>query len=178
MGILILMTWIAVQAMQVAEQKPTQLSTPLTVCDILAEDPTKWNGKVVSVRGLFTRSDEGMWLFEECKKHLVTKNLAWSNTLWLEFDTSDQKFRNSWDCMLAELDRLHARIDRDRVWMTLVGRLETRPTMDDAVVQMPYGPMRAGFGHMGGSPAAFNVLSVEDVKLEKSQNKRQRPGEK
>ncbi|HLG96092.1 MAG TPA: hypothetical protein VKX49_07255 [Bryobacteraceae bacterium] len=55
--------------------------------------------------------------------------------------------------------------------VTLVGRLETRASMGDAVVQMPYGLARAGFGQ-GDAPAQIDVTSVEDVTIERGAAKR------
>jgi hypothetical protein len=68
--------------------------------------------------------------------------------------------------LLEKLNRLHADITRDKVRVTIVGRLETRLSMNDEVVQMPYGLRKAGFGHMGDSPAEINVISIEDVAVE------------
>jgi hypothetical protein len=68
--------------------------------------------------------------------------------------------------MLEKLNQLHADMGRDKIQVTIVGRIETRASMDDEVVQMPYGLRRAGFGHMGGSPAEINVISIDDVAIE------------
>lgn len=37
--------------------------------------------------------------------------------------------------------------------------------MEDAVYQMPYGPSKVGFGHLGTAPAEINVISVRDVMI-------------
>jgi hypothetical protein len=156
---------IALQA--ASSERPARVPMTLSVCDVLADDPTKLNGKVIKVKGLLGGTDEGTWLTAECTTHLVTKGLAWGNDLSVYIDGSDQKTLRSWEKVGQKLKQLRANLGQDRIWVTIVGRLETRASMDDEVVQMPYGMARAGFGHMGGSPAEINVISVEDVRVER-----------
>jgi len=165
MEMMLLAILLAMQA-DTHSEPPQSLAT-LGVCDVLAEDPTRLNGKVVKVRGFFSGTDEGNWLSGECKTHLVTKGLAWGSDLWVSVNFFDKNTLRSWEAMTEKLKQLHGNTRRDRVWVTIVGRLETRATMDDEVVQMPYGLARAGFGHVGGSPAQINVISVEDVRVER-----------
>ena len=141
-------------------------SQTLTVCDVLAVDPTRFNGEVITVKGLLEGTNEGTWLVGECKTHLVTKGLAWGNSLSVSVDNNEDAL-SSWEKFGEQLKRLHANRQRDRVWVTINGRLETRASMDDAVVQMPYGPRRAGFGHMADAPAEIHVISVGDVMVER-----------
>jgi hypothetical protein len=124
----------------------------LNVCDVLAEDPTRLNGKVIQVRGLLGGTNEGTWLSGECKTHLVTQGLTWGSSLSVYVNASDERTARSWERMGQKLRRLRADFARDRIWATIVGRLETRASMDDEVVQMPYGLAHAGFGHMGQRP--------------------------
>jgi hypothetical protein len=156
---------IALQA--ASSERPVRVPMTLSVCDVLADDPTKLNGKVTKVKGLLGGTDEGTWLTAECTTHLVTKGLAWGNDLSVYIDGSDQKTLRSWEKVGQKLKQLRANLGQDRIWVTIVGRLETRASMDDEVVQMPYGMARAGFGHMGGTPAEINVISVEDVRVER-----------
>jgi len=169
-----LILWALLTSMQMDPRE--ELVRPvvtLSVCDVLAHDPTKLNGRLIKVKGLLGETDEGTWLIGECTTHLVTKGLSWGNDLSIHVDASDENTLRSWESMLAKLRRLHADPGKDRIWLTVVGRLETRASMDDEVVQMPYGLARAGFGHLGGSPAEINVVSVEDVGVErKSPHKR------
>ena len=160
---MLLVVWIALQLTAAA---PAAASRSLSVCEVLAEDPTGLNGKVIAVRGLIGGADEGLWLHDECKNHLVTRGLTWGSDLWVDEAGMDESAERSWRRMSDELTRLHARLGRDRIRVTIVGRIETRDSMEDEVVQMPYGLRRAGFGHMGGSPAAIHVLSVQDVTVE------------
>jgi hypothetical protein len=160
MGIILVMALLALQT-DARHGQP-----PQSVCDVIFNDPTKLNGKVVRIRGLLSSTDEGIWLREECKTHLVTKGLTWGNSLWVYIDESDENIARSWEKMGARLTELRADTRRDRVRVTIVGRVETRASMDDEVIQMPYGLAKAGFGHLGGSPAEINVISVGDVALE------------
>jgi hypothetical protein len=156
----------AITIQWLAATAPARVAAALSVCEVLANDPTKLNGKVISVRGLLGATGEGMWLVGECKTHLVTKSLQWGNDLSVYLPPDDDRATSSWERMSEKLKRLHADLSRDRVWVTILGRLETRRSMEDEVVQMPYGLRRAGFGHMGDSPAEINVMSIEDVRIE------------
>ncbi len=142
-------------------------AAPLSVCRVLDPDPTKLKGKLIVVRGLLEATDEGVWLVGECGTHLVTKGLVWGNDIAISIDEPDRNALQSWRRLREQMRRLHADAAKDRVWVTIVGRLETRQTMEDAVVQMPYGLRKAGFGHMGDSPAEIRVVSVQDISVER-----------
>jgi hypothetical protein len=137
-----------------------------SVCDLLAGDFTKLNTKVVRVRGLLGGSDEGTWLSSECKTHPVTKGLSWGNNLSVYVDMTDDRTARSWNAMNQKLKSLHADLVQDRVRVTVVGRLETRESLDALVVDMPNGLRRAGFGHLGAAPAEINIITVEDIVVE------------
>ncbi len=162
------MIWLAILMVMQAglPGRPPGSLAILSVCEVLAHDPTRLNGKVVRVKGFLGGTDEGIWLTEECQSHLVTKGLAWGNDLSVHVDLSDVDTSRAWGKMLEKLNQLHADMGRDKIQVTIVGRIETRASMDDEVVQMPYGLRRAGFGHMGGSPAEINVISIDDVAIE------------
>jgi hypothetical protein len=147
--------------------KDLRSATTVSVCDVLAHDPVALNGKILRVRGNLAATDEGTWLIDECQTHLITKGLTWGDTLSIYVNESDQDILRSWEQMSENLKQLGAYIGRDKIWVTVVGRLETRASMDEEVVQMPYGPRRAGFGHMGDAPAELNVIAVEDVTIGK-----------
>ena len=139
----------------------------LNVCDVLANDPTILNGKLIRVRGFLWGTDEGIWLFGECKTHLETKGLVWGNQIAVTTDYLNKDSQRSWRKMGERMKQLHADWERDKIWVTFVGRLTTRATMDDAVVQMPYGLAKAGLGHLGAAPAEIEVLSAEEVTVER-----------
>ena len=142
----------------------------LSVCEILADDPTKLNGAVVTVRGYLSATDHGTWLNADCKKHLVTKGLAWPDQLSVYVDASSDRIARSWEQVSHQSSRLGAVPGRDRIWLTITGKLETRESMDNEVVQMPYGLARAGFGQTGESPAEIRVISAQDIRIERHSN--------
>jgi hypothetical protein len=154
-------------AMQSDKAGPSVTPKVLSICEILAGDPTRLNGKILTVRGVLAGTDEGSWLVEDCNTHLVTKGLTWANSFSIYADLSDAHIAASWQRMLERVRRLRVNAERDSVWITVVGRLETRASMDDEVVQMPYGLSKAGFGHIGEAPAEINVISVKNVVLER-----------
>lgn len=154
---------IQILLMQAAVSAPTPLARTLSVCDVLADDPARLNGQVLSVRGTVVATEEGSWLTGTCKTHLVTKGLVWGNIIWIYVDQADQEAEHSWGTISTKARQHHADLRRDKIWVTIVGRLETRKSMKDAVYQMPYGPSKVGFGHMGAAPAEINVISVRYV---------------
>jgi hypothetical protein len=109
---------------------------------------------------------EGVWLIDECKEHLVTKGLSWASSIAVEVQPYGDVLR-AWDDMLERVKALHGDVSRDKVLVTISGRLETRASLEDEVVHMPYGFRRSGFGHMGDSVAQIDVLSVGDVSVER-----------
>jgi hypothetical protein len=139
-----------------------------TVCDVLANDPTALNGALITVRGEYEFSDEGTWLVGECDSHLVTRGLEWPNTISISMNPSDDNASRSWGRMVQKLRRLHADPSRDRILLTIIGKLLTRASMNDEIVQMPYGLMRAGFGHLGTAPAEIDVVSVSNIRVERA----------
>jgi hypothetical protein len=155
----------ALIAMQSITAMPAQSPVTLSVCEVLADDPTKLNGKVIAVRGLLVGTDEGAWLVGDCKKHLVTSGYTWGDTLWIYVDVSDESIERSWRKMSDTLIQLHADPQRDRISVTVVGQLETRKSMDDEISQGPNGPRPMGFGHLNGAPAEINVISVRNLNI-------------
>ena len=83
-----------------------QIATPaaepsgvVSVCEMVANDPTKLNGKVVAVRGMLVTTEEGDWLGSKgCDRHLVTKGLSWPSILEVQLDDSNSA-RQSWKRM-------------------------------------------------------------------------------
>ncbi len=165
---MVLILLAVVMAVQ-AENRRDPLPSPgmLSICDVVANDPTKLNGKVIRIRGFLQATGEGGWLAEECKTHLVTKGLTWPNSFSIYVDESDENIARSWEGMLTRLRQLHADAERDKIWLTIIGRLETRASMNDEVLETPHGLVRLGFGHMNDSPAEINVISVEDIRIER-----------
>jgi hypothetical protein len=61
----------------------------LSVCDLLLDDPTTLNGRVLSIRGVLGGTDEGIWLWSDCKTHLVTDGIEWPNAVSVYFAESE-----------------------------------------------------------------------------------------
>jgi hypothetical protein len=73
----------------------------------------------------------------------------------------------AWDKMQRKIRKARAVWSQDRIWVTIVGIIETRASMDDEVVPGPDGLQRVGFGHGGGSAAAIEVRGIEDIIIER-----------
>jgi hypothetical protein len=142
---------------------------PMSVCDVLAHDPTILNGKLIKIRGIYAPGPHSALITGECKTHLLTKGLTWGNDLSVYVNLSDENVARSWANFFEKLKRLRPRgvSEHDRIWVTFVGRLETRTSMNDEVLQMSFGLARAGFGQGGEAPAEINVISVDDVRVER-----------
>lgn len=141
----------------------------LSVCDVL-QNPARLRGRVLSIRGFAVATEEGSWLGGDCRDHLVTKGLTWPNTIWL-LVTGGTDF--------AGLERIRKQISRersssaDRVWITYVGMLETKSSIEEEVgLDDKGGPHRLGFGHLNDAPAQLDVRTAKDVVIE-----RRRPSE-
>ncbi len=76
----------------------------------------------------------------------------------------------SWQRMSEKIKRLNGNVAGGGVYVTIVGVLETRPSMDEEVDTGPDGPRALGFGHLGGAPAEINVISVKDVSVAHSRS--------
>jgi len=154
---------IALQLAAAARPAPSRV---LNVCELLADDPTRFNGKVVSVRGLLEGTDEGLWLSDDCKSHLTTRGVTWGDEIWVPEGAEDENAERSLLRFSKHLDSLHLQLGRDTIRVTIAGLIETRKSMDDALVQMPYGLSKFGFGHLSAAAAAIHVMSIRDVTVE------------
>ncbi|MFN7995976.1 MAG: hypothetical protein U0Q18_20360 [Bryobacteraceae bacterium] len=140
-----------------------QGSDSYTVCEILAENPTRLNGHRLRITGLLEGGDEGAWVDGECTSALTTYGVTWPNIIWLDFNPDNLRAQAAWKRMSEKLAKLHATV-RDNIRVTILGKFETRESMRDAVVTGPNGrPRKAGFGHMGTAPATMEVLDITDV---------------
>ena len=105
---------IFLMAMQGAGGDKLQPLTTLTVCDVLASDPTRLNGKVIKVRGILAETDEGIWIIDKCKKHLATKGLEWRDALSVYVDSSDEGISRSLDEYWTETEATSRTIEARR----------------------------------------------------------------
>ena len=160
---------VVLLAMQAADRRePGKSNVTLSVCNVLAHDPTILNGKIIRIKGYVGGTDEGTWLMGDCQTHLVTKGLTWGNDIAWYINLAEEKTARSWERYAKKLKRLRPDWQHDRIWVTVAGRLETRRTMDDPVVQTPYGLARVGFGHLSSSPAEIDVMSIETIDVERN----------
>lgn len=127
--------------MQIAAA-PSPPPKAVSVCELLARDATEMNGRIVSIRGLIGGTDEGTWLTGECKGHPGTGGVRWGNDLWVEIDTTGRVAMRSWNKMLGKMRAAHADWTQDRIWVTVVGRIETRASMSDEIALGPTGPRK------------------------------------
>jgi hypothetical protein len=161
----------------VGQAQPKQSPTP-GVCDVLARDLPKLNGKVIRVRGYISYISpadrfysEGHYirLSEDCKAHLVTKGLKWANDFSVFLRQDDERIKRPWEEIAERFKQIGAN-GPDRIWVTLVGRLETPDTFDPADVineNGRYGPELKGFGEHGDCPGEIVVQSIENVVVER-----------
>src|SRR5579884_1296257 len=86
----------------------------LSVCEVLNKDPTSLNGRVLSIRGVLGVTDEGTWLWGDCKTHLVIEGVEWANAISVYLDASDDSSKQSF----AKLDAAikEANLVRGSVW--------------------------------------------------------------
>lgn len=136
----------------------------LSICEVL-RNPARLRGRVLSIRGFLVTTEEGSWLSGDCRDHLVTKGLTWSNAIWI-LVTGETDF--------PALERMGEKVSRerrgqaDRVWVTYVGMLETKSSMDDEVGLDDKGSTRRlGFGHLNDAPAQIDVRTARDVVIER-----------
>lgn len=69
----------------------------------------------------------------------MTKGVTWGNDLSVYVEGGIESIARSWERMRARVKKLHADRERDEVWVTITGRLETRASIDDAVMETPHG---------------------------------------
>jgi hypothetical protein len=141
----------------------------LSVCDVLA-DLLAYRGKTIAVRGEYVGTDEGQYLRgEECAKPLVTSGYVWGKrvSISLEVPTSPEVEDPivpappvSVDAATKKAFQESARDSTLGVWVTVVGRLETRTTFE---IVNHGGTLRPyGYGHLSGCPAQLVYTEIRD----------------
>lgn len=146
----------------------------LSVCDVLART-RELNHQLVAVRGVQLASEEGTWLTGvNCSKPLITDGYQWPSTVWLELRTSIrraagfnlERYRLHSKLILAMISKQRHDTERDRVWLTYVGRLEAYDNLSEHVVHDSTGARGFGFGHMNAAPVMLIVSDVKDLYVE------------
>ena len=154
--------------------EPQQETEPISVCDVL-RDPVKYNGKMIAVRGFLISTDEGHWLNGDCEEPLITNGYKWKSAIWPESPSSRSAlhkvaFEEDFEAetaMYAVRNREMKDPRHDRLWVTYIGLLETRQSMDIEVFVRPNGERQpVGFGHLGGAPAQILIKTVKDIVVE------------
>ena len=148
-----------------------QALKPISVCEAL-KNRKLYNGKMVVVIGLWSATDEGEWLVDECEQKIRTGDYVWSDDISLEYDPSaPSAFKGEMplDIVVArkEIEEMKGRIKSrpDKVeWAVVYGRFETHEELQTVVAgdgKTVYGD---GFGHLNGSPAQV-VHKDKDIKF-------------
>ena len=144
---------------------------PITVCEAL-KNRKLHNGEVVAVIGLWSATDEGFWIFDECEQKIRTGDYVWPDDISLEYDPSaPSAFKGEMPLDMAvageKIEEMKGRIKSrpDKVqWAVVYGRFEAREELQTVVASDGKTVRRVGFGHLGGSPAQV-VYKDKDIKF-------------
>ena len=128
----------------------------MSVCE-LSKDFSAFRDKVVSVRGVYYYG-----LRQECPQKCADG--PWPSFINLEGGGDD-----TWQALAKATREVEAEAKRAgkrfEIWVTVVGRLETRATLS------PRGPCDrkswglVGYGHLGVFPAQITVESFRDIEV-------------
>lgn len=149
----------------------------LSVCAILS-DPAKFNGQLVTIRGISEGTDEGWWIDTDkaCTAPLITNGYNWPSIIWVKsIDGPERTHRVNFETdqdtvskVDREVRRLHIDPKLDRIWLNFTGIFETREfTAKD--VGKADGKSRAdGFGHLNSAPGQLLLKTVSGLYVERS----------
>ncbi|MBS1825683.1 MAG: hypothetical protein JST93_10210 [Acidobacteria bacterium] len=156
-----------------------QLSTILTVCDVMPE-LTKFDQKLVEISGIIQSSMEIFDLEgDSCKKYFVTKGYRWPAVLNLAYTDSYLGFRlegksiafgfvtNEASMKLLEKARERVKIDINRRFIRVVIEGMILTGGPDRIVDNIMGQAFSvdGFGHMGHAPATLVIKELKKVEV-------------
>jgi hypothetical protein len=130
----------------------------LTVCELLRK-PSQYNGKTISVRGVYFWGGHGLYLKgEDCDGVLVTKEQKWPALIWIEGSREQAELRGlNFEHSLqadAEITKAKFRMQREhgfykpisKVTLTYTGLFETRNTFDGRIGKpRDHVPVEVGF---------------------------------
>jgi len=155
----------------------TAESTAATVkiCELFS-NPTRWNGKMVRVRGGLVRGspEDGLLLSgEQCPKAIQVKGVTWPKLIFLEAPENavpPKKFDFQTDNpAMDKMNLLFWRVQvggrREHVEGTVVGVFETQSPLE-SLVQESWEDPHFGFGHLNAIPAQIVVKTIEDMRIE------------
>jgi hypothetical protein len=146
----------------------------LSVCEVLSS-ATRFDGKIIAVRGEQVATGEGAWLKAGSCKPLLAKGRSWPSAIWLDMSQSRAESLGfdltALSADLARINRLMERLHfdkkRDRAILTYVGRIQIIPGIQSTVTNHETaGSM--GFGHLNWAPAEIVVKAVKDLFVERS----------
>lgn len=147
---------------------------PISVCDAIA-NRIKYQYRLVSVRGTLRSTPEGSWLdAHDCKIDLKTRGYSWPTSIWIESDSRIYRqmgldfpyHKEVYQELGRQIRSLSKDPEREYVWLTYIGVLETDLDLESRVISYPSGyVMGFGFGHGGESPARLFVKAFEDLNV-------------
>lgn len=149
-----------------AREQPLQL---VTVCEVL-KNRNLYNGKMVAILGHWSATDEGAWVVGDCSHHLKTGAHLWSDSIWLEYDSSSESaFKDHMPMDMVAAKRKLRELKRDTKpcstnykWAVVYGRFETYEELRTSIAGDGNTTHPAGFGHLNDSPAQI-VHKSKDV---------------
>jgi hypothetical protein len=154
-------------------QDSTEFAKPLTVCESL-DHRNDLDGKMIAIRGVSVGTSEGVWLVDpKCPDPIATPRYAWPRSIYLasiSHASSPVDFRfdsKADDKLRAEFERLHVNRKAVRIWITYVGRFETRKDLSTALFRDYNGGLHpAGFGQLNSVPAQLVVKTQRDMTIQ------------
>jgi hypothetical protein len=149
-------------------QMSQRRSSPVRpVCDVLAH-ASEVRGQLLSVRGRYEETEEGIYLFGDCKTRLSISGFVWPQEFYALFlipqssslaEKPNSSSRAFVDSRLAPL--LKNLKNTDRLWVTVTGRVESRKSFE--IVEWGNGQKRpVGYGHLSLYPAQIAYERIED----------------
>jgi hypothetical protein len=147
----------------------------LSVCDLL-QAPSKYNRKLIAVRGEYFEGGHGTYLRGECKVPLVTKGFRWPSMIYVSpsREETENHGMNYQHAVNAEVQIAIVRAREARLrgadpltakmTLTYVGLFETRDGFDREIGKVPDGkPRENGFGPGAAAPGQLFVDTVRDI---------------
>jgi hypothetical protein len=173
-AMLTLLTPILAQTPNVLVEKVT----PVLVCDVLS-DLAKFNGKIISIRGVVEGSNEGTWIIAtRCAVRLVTDGYLWRtaiaielpSTLFLRDDVDFQLDRAAIEWLDHKVKQMQYKGTTDTLWLTYIGLFETKKKLEVGVD--PSGKRWPdGFGHLNTAPGRLLIKTVSDTFVERGKRR-------
>jgi hypothetical protein len=156
------------------QAQPDETPPTLNVCEVLSA-PLKYNGRIVTIRGRSSGTDEGYWVYsDDCPGALTTGGFTWPSevslalpTLPLPLRLHPVNFTYDWGArrrLDAEYKLLRKRVPHACLIFTYTGLFETRADWSTAKMAYANGTSNyAGFGHLGEAPAQLLLRSEDNV---------------